>query len=112
MVDKKKEKISWSFFLLALTILVLVSVVSFCLYGLYGLSYMIHYQKMDELQLEKDIALINNQNDTKYIYHYDTYKINTSDRKPLSCVVKIHKWDGDSYQDVYEYMDKCYEVIK
>ena len=66
---------------MSLTILTLVSVLSFCLYGMYGLSSMIHYQKMDELRLEKDIAVIT-FNSSKHIEIKEDFK----------CIVREYEW--------------------
>jgi len=86
--EKERRSVSWSILILGMALLTLVSTLVLCFYGLYGLSTMIHYQKMDELGLEKEIAVINK--DVIYVY-------NRINEMSLFEITKLLRNNSDKY---------------
>ena len=116
--EDKKQKNLWSILLLSLTILTLVSVLSFCLYGMYGLTSMIHYQKMDELRLEKDIAIINNPEDTKFIDYSKLNIIIDKIQKDCGSTFIVKQYGSNEWStfhaledDMYLELNKCFKGV-
>jgi len=84
-------------------ILILFCVLFYMVTFVYGLSEVIHENKIKELNLEKEIALIHKK-EFKGEVNYN--------RSGFPCVIEVLQYNGDTYEQGYEFVDTCWEVNK
>lgn len=107
----------WSLFITSMTILILIGSLTFLFYGTVGFQNLVHTQKLEELKLEKEIALINNKYEYKEYADLDLL-IKSIDKIEKDCgSTQIVKEYGSSewstfhplQPNPYLYLKECYK---
>ena len=102
-MEERKNLALVGIIICGLAIMILLGCLYFVMSGLIAYSQVMHENKMEELELQKEIALLPKQ-EFKGNINYN----NSS----FPCVIEMYQWTGNDYEINYEFVSTCYEVVK